>query len=150
MIRRSFMTVADEFGFTAETAPRFTAFDTDITSLQTQYREGHPMFVCEDANGIPIGYYSLSQKDADTVELNLLCVDPIQRHNKLGERLLLHAIREGMVRGYRHMLISIVEEDQRLRKWYEKYGFTHTGIHKFDLLPFTCGYMSKKLYGEDS
>ena len=29
VIRRSFQTVADEFGFTPENAPRFTAFATD-------------------------------------------------------------------------------------------------------------------------
>ena len=149
LIRRSFMTVANEFGLTMQNAPRFTAFATDTSRLKTQHGEGRPMFVFEDDKGTPIGYYSLCHKDTDTVELNQLCIDPAHRHRKLGEKMLLHAIREGMVRGYRHMTIGIVEENQRLRTWYEKYGFVHTGTQKFDFFPFTCGYMNKKLYGED-
>ena len=150
LIRNSFETVAAEFGFTKENAPRFTAFATDKKRLITQLHEKRPMFVCVGEGGNPIGYYSLSHKDTQTVELNNLCVVPEYRHQKLGEQLLLHAIREGMIRGYRHMTLGIVEENKRLRTWYEKYGFVHTGTQKFDFFPFTCGYMTKKLYGEDA
>ena len=149
LIRESFMTVADEFGFTVENAPRFTAFSINPQRLQKDCREGHLMFLCEDENGTPIGFYALRPKDTQTVELNHICVAPNYRHHKYGEKLLLHAFREGMVRGYRHMTIGIVEENIRLRHWYEKYGFEHIGTHKFDFFPFTCGYMTKKLYGED-
>ena len=149
LIRQSFLTVADEFGFTQDNAPRFTAFAISKTRLLTQFMEKRPMFICTDEEGNAIGYYSLCHKDEQTVELNNLCVDPEYRHKKYGEKLLLHAVREGMVRGYRHMVIGIVEENQRLRRWYEKYGFVHTGTQKFDFFPFTCGYLTKNLYGED-
>ena len=43
------------------------------------------------------------------------------------------------------MRIGIVEENQVLRKWYEAYGFLHTGTEKFDFFPFTCGYLVKDL-----
>ena len=43
------------------------------------------------------------------------------------------------------MNIGIVEENVRLRKWYEKAGAVHVGTHKFDFFPFTCGYMKKEL-----
>ena len=46
--------------------------------------------------------------------------------------------------------LGIVEENQRLRAWYEKYGFVHTGTQKFDFFPFTCGYMRKQLFGDDA
>lgn len=41
--------------------------------------------------------------------------------------------------------IGIVEENQVLRKWYEDYGFVHTGTEKYDFFPFTCGYLEKEL-----
>lgn len=149
LIRHSFLTVAQDFGFTAQNAPRFTAFATDAQRLQWQYAQGRPMFICCDTHSAPIGYYSLCEKDGETVELNNLCVLPEHRHQKLGEKLLLHAIREAMVRGYRVMTIGIVEENRQLRAWYEKYGFVHTGTQKFDFFPFTCGYMQKKLFSEE-
>ena len=40
---------------------------------------------------------------------------------------------------------GIVEENKRLRNWYEDFGFTHIGTQKFDFFPFTCGYMEKEL-----
>ena len=43
------------------------------------------------------------------------------------------------------MNIGIVEENQILRKWYERYGFIHTGEKKYDFFPFTCGYMTRDL-----
>ena len=43
------------------------------------------------------------------------------------------------------IFIGIVEENAVLQKWYEMYGFVHTGIEKYDFFPFTCGYMEKKL-----
>ena len=150
LIRASFLTVAEEFGFTVQNAPRFTAFAVDAKRLTREYDQGRPMLVCCDEGGDPIGFCSLCEKDSQTVELNHLCVHPSSRHQKLGRALLLQACRESMVRGYRHMTIGIVEENQRLRAWYEKYGFVHTGTYQFDFFPFTCGYMKKQLYGDDA
>lgn len=47
VIRDSFMTVADAFGFTQENAPRFTAFATTRERLAWQKQEGRPMYVWE-------------------------------------------------------------------------------------------------------
>ena len=43
------------------------------------------------------------------------------------------------------MELGIVEENKKLRMWYESLGFIHTGTKKFDFFPFTCGYMEMKL-----
>lgn len=149
LIRTSFLTVAQELGITEQNAPRFTAFATDASRLTWQFEQGRPMFVCIDEHDMPIGYCSLCEKDVEAVELNNLCVLPGHRHHKLGEKLLLHAIREAMMRGYLRMTIGIVEENKQLRAWYEKYGFVHTGTQKFDFFPFTCGYLQKSLHGEE-
>ncbi len=48
LIKQSFKTVADEFGFTEENAPRFTAFATNEERLLFQMDEEHrPMYVYE-------------------------------------------------------------------------------------------------------
>lgn len=144
LIRESFATVADEFGFTAENAPRFTAFATTRQRLAWQRQEGRPMF-CAEAGGRIIGYYSLCAKPDGTCELNNLCVAPDCRHRGLGETLLRHAFSEAQSRGHGVMTIGIVEENQRLRRWYAQFGFVHTGTQKFDFFPFTCGCMQKDL-----
>ena len=145
IIRRSFKTVADEFGFTAENAPGFTAFSTCEERLYWQMdNEPRLMFVNEQ-NSVICGYYSLLMQDNNECELNNLAVLPEYRHGGIGKKLLKHAFETADTHGCKRVNIGIVEENKRLRNWYEQNGFTHTGTKKFDFFPFTCGYMVKEL-----
>ena len=145
VIRSAFKTVADDLGFTAENAPRFTAFATDENRLQYQYFVEHrPMYVFEK-DGKVIGYYSLAILSDDEIELNNLAVLPDQRHNGVGEKLLEDCFSRARERGAKKVKIGIVEENKILRKWYESFGFVHTGSVKYDFFPFTCGYMEKEV-----
>lgn len=141
VIRESFGTVAEEFGFTPENAPRFTAFAVSEDRLQWQLESEHrPMYAYWEGRKI-VGYYSLSLAGDGVCELNNLCVLPEYRHNKIGEKLLLDSFENAKGLGCTKMKLGIVEENQRLRKWYENHGFLHTGTEKLDFFPFTCGYM---------
>ena len=146
LIRRSFGTVAEEFGFTVENAPRFTAFATTEQRLNWHlHGEKRPMYVYENEKGVIIGYYSLLFEGNNVCELNNLCVAPESRHGKVGEALLLHSCETAKAAGCVTMHIGIVEENVKLRKWYEKYGVVHLGTKKFEHFPFTCGFMEKRL-----
>lgn len=145
VIRKSFATVAEEFGFTEENAPRFTAFAVTPERLSWHFNSEHrPMYAFWEEDKI-IGYYSLLMQDNGECELNNLCVLPEYRHRKIGGRLLENAFENARQMGCVKMNIGIVEENELLKKWYEGYGFVHTGTEKFDFFPFTCGYMIKNL-----
>lgn len=145
VIRRSFQTVADTFGFTAENAPRFTAFATDEARLLYLLREQHrPMFGWFE-QGKPVGYYNLLIAEDSVCELGSLCVLPAYRHRGIGEMLLNDAQTKAAGLGCRVIKLSIVEENTVLRQWYEARGFVHTGAEKYDFFPFTCGYMEKTI-----
>ncbi|MEE3314798.1 MAG: GNAT family N-acetyltransferase [Treponema sp.] len=146
VIRASFKTVADAFGFTEENAPRFTAFATTEERILNQLEnEGRPMYAYFSDDGKMIGYYSLLLQDNNECELNNLCVLPEYRHNKIGVQLLQDAYIEAKKYKCKKINIGIVEENTVLRNWYEENGFVHTGTQKFDFFPFTCGYMEKHL-----
>ena len=144
VIRESFQTVADTFGFTAENAPRFTAFATDearlLYFLHEQHRPMYGYFVQDQ----PVGYYNLLIADS-ACELGSLCVLPAYRHRGIGDALLHDALERAAVLNCRVMKLSIVEENTVLRQWYGQQGFVHTGTKKFDFFPFTCGYMEKTI-----
>lgn len=145
VITESFMTVADEFGFTIENAPRFTAFATTEERLYWHLDGEHrPMYAFYD-DGKIVGYYSLLLQDNHECELNNLCVLSVYRHKGIGEVLLKHALNLAKKLKCNKVNIGIVEENTLLKKWYEDFGFVHTGTQKFDFFPFTCGYMEKKL-----
>ena len=145
VIRDSFLTVADAFGFTAENAPRFAAFSTTEEKLLVQLTAEHrPMYAFFDSE-TPVGFYSLLLQDNNQCELSNLCVLPTHRHRGIGEDLLNHAVQTAREFNCIKMNIGIVEENTVLRSWYESFGFVHTGTQKFEFFPFTCGYMERDL-----
>ena len=125
VIRKSFLTVAEELGFTTENAPRFTAFAMSEDRLYTQLEEGRPMFVYVDEKGNICGYYSLAMQENLECELNNLAVLPECRHQGIGRLLLEHAFSYAHSVGCTIVNISIVEENTVLRKWYESFGAVH-------------------------
>ena len=133
VIRKSFRTVADEFGFTQENAPRFTAFaiTEEWLGYQLEYEHRWMAAYFDDEN--------------EECELNNLCVLPEFRHKKIGEALLEDAVVCAVKKGCKKMKIGIVEENKVLRRWYESHGFVHTNTIKYDFFPFTCGYMERDL-----
>ena len=146
VIRKSFQTVADGFGFTPENAPRFTAFATTEERLFYQLENEHRVMVAyfDDDKKI-LGYYSLSFLEKHECELNNLCVLPENRHKKIGEALIEDAVARAKNNNCTKIKISIVEENTVLRRWYEKHKFVHTHCQKYDFFPFTCGYMERDL-----
>ena len=84
VIKKSFLTVADEYGFTEENAPRFTAFATTQDRLYWHMDGEHrPMYVFEE-DGVLCGYYSLLLQGNGECELNNLAVLPEYRHKGIG------------------------------------------------------------------
>ena len=145
VIRESFATVAEEYNITEENAPRFTAFATDEGRLNWHLNGEHRPMVGYVVDGKIVGYYSMLWLENKECELNNLSVLPAYRHDGIGAKLLEHAFEKAREHGCTKMKIGIVEENQVLRKWYEKQGFIHVGTQKFDFFPFTCGYMEKAL-----
>ncbi|MBR5959634.1 MAG: GNAT family N-acetyltransferase [Clostridia bacterium] len=145
VIRESFRTVADEFGFTEENAPRFTAFATTEGWLLWQMEGEHRLMFADEENGVIRGYYSLKFPAPGECELSNLAVLPEYRHGGIGGRLLKHAIDTAREQHCEVMNLGIVEENTVLRQWYERNGAVHTGTEKFDFFPFTCGYMKISL-----
>ena len=114
VIKESFATVAKEFGFTVENAPRFTAFATTEDRLKHQLlEENRPMYAFYDNENI-VGYYSLLVQDNNECELNNLSVIPAYRHRGIGEELLKHAFKIAKELNCNKINIGIVEENKTL------------------------------------
>ena len=146
VIRRSFQTVADEFGITPENAPRYVAFATDENRLLWQMFREHRLMFLDEEDGVIRGYYSLLLKDGGECELGSLSVLPEYRHRGIGTSLLKHSMDTARQQHCSVLNLSIVEENTVLRKWYERNGAVHLGTQKFDFFPFTVGYMKIGLH----
>jgi len=109
LIRESFGTVAEEFGFTVQNAPGFTAFATTEEKMKERLLvERRPMYIYCEEDRI-VGFYFLELQDENACELNNLCVSPAYRHRGIGEELLQHAFeRVREYRGLYHVLGGVL------------------------------------------
>ena len=138
-VRKSFKTAADEFGLTKDNCPKHTSF-IPMEFLETHMRWGWYMFGAFDDDRL-IGYASLSNRENGVYELHNLAVLPEYRHKGVGKALLDHAKQKAQSLGGTKISIGIIEESKVLKNWYIINGFEHTGIKKFEHLPFTTGFM---------
>jgi diamine N-acetyltransferase len=139
VIRDSFMTVADEFGLTEQNCPTNGAF-IQAERLQNDFSRGCLMFVYIHENTI-VGFVELEPKSDDLFFLEKLAVIPRCRHNGFGRELVAFCEEKAREMGGKVLSIGIIEENVRLKTWYQENGFVHTGTKKFSHLPFTVGFM---------
>jgi ribosomal protein S18 acetylase RimI-like enzyme len=144
VIRTSFKTVADEFGFTEENCPGHTSF-MNLDRLERDFEFGNPMYAYE-AEGRYIGFVALRAREDGSCEMKQLCVLPEYRHGGIGRELVDHAKRVAAQELNKDRLtIGIIDEGDVLKSWYAGLGFVQTGTQKFEHLPFKVGFMEMPL-----
>lgn len=139
VVRGAFATVAAEFGLTEENCPTNGAFLPE-GRLEAQFDAGVRMAGAFDGD-VVIGFAALDLSDAEKPELEKLSVLPQSRHQGAGKLLVGWAAEQARAAGAAALRIGIIEENVRLRAWYEGLGFVHTGTRVFAHLPFTVGFM---------
>jgi GNAT superfamily N-acetyltransferase len=139
VIRKSFATVTDEFGWTQDSAPTFTAYTSD-EKLSAKFIDGYYPFGLF-VGDVLVGFVSLTDMSGGVYELNNLAVLPEWRHFGYGKLLLDHCKDKIRELGGNRLTIGIVEENTVLKCWYTVNGFKHTGTKKLEWQPFTVGFM---------
>ncbi|HEX3021992.1 MAG TPA: GNAT family N-acetyltransferase [Lachnospiraceae bacterium] len=139
VIRQSHGTVAKEFGLTEENCPTNGAF-LQVNRLIEEREKGDLMYGLFTYDDL-VGFMQLEEKEPESYELKKLSVIPNYRHLGLGKNLIEYAKEVVRERRGRRVTIGIIEENYRLREWYLKNGFIHTGTKIFERLPFTVGFM---------
>ena len=139
VIRKSFATVAQDFGYTRENCPGHTSFITN-ERLERKIRDGYHAFGCYVGEKI-IGFASLTDMGGGVYEMNDVSVLPEYRHFKYGKALLDFCKAKVVELGGNTISIGIIEENTIVKDWYIANGFIHTGTKKYDSLQFTVGHM---------
>lgn len=139
IIRQSFATVARDFNLTKENCPGHTSFITD-ERLASKIKDGYYPFGYF-ADGKLVGFASLADMDGGTYEMNDVAILPEYRHFGYGKSMLDFCKEKVVELGGNNITIGIVDENTVLKDWYAANGFVHTGIKRYEHLPFTTGYM---------
>lgn len=144
LIRAGFATVAKERGFTVTTVPDHTAYTSRLDLEQLQARGAR--FFLARVDDQPAGCVVLAPgRRADRPTLQKLTVLPAYRHGGIGRRLVERVIAAARQAGATSLGIAIVDDDVRLKTWYERLGFVAERTTDYPHLPFTVCYLSRPL-----
>ena len=139
VIRKSFSTVAKDFGLTKENCPNHTSFVTD-ERLASKLKDGYYPFGFFVGEKI-FGFASLTDMGGGLFQMNDVSILPEWRHYGYGKKLLDFCKMKVKELGGSNIVIGIIEENTILKDWYIANGFIHTDTKKFDHLPFMVEYM---------
>jgi ribosomal protein S18 acetylase RimI-like enzyme len=143
IIRQSFATVAQDYKLTIENCPGHTSFVTNerlANKIKTDY---YPFGYFSD--GKLVGFASLTDMGVGTYEMNDVAVLQEYRHLGFGKSLLDFCKEKVVELGGNKITIGIINENTILKDWYGANGFIHTGVKRYEHLPFTVGYMEWKI-----
>lgn len=147
VIRRSFSTVAEDFGLTPENAPTNPAF-MKAERLKYEFDTGKLMFKLMDESKI-IGFVQLRNNENGTFEFERLAVLPEYRHHGYGKMLIEYTVKTAKELGAKELHAGIIDENTVLKNWYLKNGFEFIETAHFAHLPFTVGYIKYDLTKEN-
>lgn len=100
-----------------------SAYVTEVGNPNAYY------ITAKDADGKIIGYAGM-WVIMDEIHITTIAVDPDQRGQKIGERLLMDIIEEGLARGAHRSTLEVRERNTVAHNLYLKYGFEDVAVRK--------------------
>ena len=139
VIRKSFATVAKDYGLTIENFPNHWSFATNERLSEKLKNNCHSYGYFEDEK--LVGFVSLTDVGESVFELGTLSVLPEYRHLGYGKALVDFCKEKTREFGGNKILISLVDTHIVLKKWYLSNGFLHIETKKYEHIPLPIGYM---------
>ena len=139
VLHAAFASVTEKFNITRENCPMHTAY-MPLEKLQRHWDSGFHMFGYYVDDDI-VGYVSLEDKGGGAFELHNLAVLPEYRHCGYGSELVRFCMDQARDLNGTKLFLGFIDENELLKAWYIRNGFTYAGTEKFEHLPFTAGYM---------
>ena len=133
-------TVAIEFGLTEENCPDIGRASLPFHKLISEYENGTMMFAYL-ANGGMVGFLGMKMLDSETCGLDDIIVLPAYRRKGYGTELLAFCIQKAREIGAKKIRLGMIDNNKKLRKWYEDHGFVNVGYKQYNGTPFTVGKM---------
>jgi ribosomal protein S18 acetylase RimI-like enzyme len=143
IINKSFMTVADEFGYTKEDIPTFPAF-IESNIIENEIKSGIKIFGYKKNKKI-MGCAGYMKYTDEIFKIKRLAVLPEYRHLGIGKKLLKYNEKIIKMNCGKKIEAHIVNSNEQLKQWYKKNGYKEIEIEEINGLPFKVCKMQKKI-----
>ena len=96
-------------------------------------------------DGRQIGFVAIEKASDEFYYMEKLAVLPEYRHRGFGKKLMDFVSDYVKAKNGKKISIGIINENSRLKTWYQAYGFEETGLYQFEHLPFVVCFMEKEV-----
>ena len=144
IFHRGYETVAEEFGLTEENCPDRGRASLPYNKLFESF-EGGEMMYGYFLGGKPVGFLGMKNFGVGKYKVNDIIVLPEYRGCGYGKKLLDFAKAKAKELGASSLELGMIDDNKRLRKWYEDNGFVNIAYKNFENFPCTIGIMECKL-----
>lgn len=144
LLHNSFKPIAVELGLDEKKDPENAAF-LSLADLKSSFQKKGSSFYVLEINQEKAGLiaFEKSNDSSDIFYITKLCVLPKYRHQKIGEKLLLHTFNTAQNQGLQEIYLYLINENTKLKKWYLSFGFKEIKTEKFQ--HYSLCYMKKSL-----
>ena len=140
IFHHGYETVAVEFGLTEENCPDRGRASLPYHKLLIEFENGTLMFGYY-LNEKIVGFLGMKMNNVDTCKLDDIIILPEYRQNGYGKELLAFCKQKAKELGAKKVMLGMIDDNKRLRKWYEDNGFINIGYKKYEGTHFTVGKM---------
>jgi ribosomal protein S18 acetylase RimI-like enzyme len=140
IFHQGYETVAIEFDLTEENCPDRGRASLPYEKLLTEFEDSALMFGYFHNDKL-IGFMGMKMCGNGICKLDDIIILPEFRQKGYGKELLIFCKHKAKELGANKISLGMIDDNKRLRKWYEDNGFTNMGYKKYDGAPFTVGYM---------
>jgi len=137
---KGYETVAVEFGLTEDNCPDRGRASLPYHKLLEAYESGTLLFAYY-LGDIPVGLIAMKMVDDDVCKLDDIVVLPEYRRRGYGIALLDFCKQQALQLSARKLTLGMIDDNKRLRRWYEANGFVNCGYKVYAGAPFTVGKM---------
>jgi ribosomal protein S18 acetylase RimI-like enzyme len=143
IVRKSFATVAAQFGLSGENCPTHPAFLTDH-DLADEMASGLCIYRLA-LHGKWVGIVGIRMMSRRRYSIEKLAVLPDYRHRGHGAALVSFACEAARALGADVVRIGIIDEHEALKNWYIEQGFAVKLREQYERLPFAVCILEKRL-----
>ena len=143
ILNKAFMTIAQQFNFTKENAPRFPAFINQEV-IENNLNNGLKMYGY-NIDGQIVGCVGYSYYKDQMYFIERLATLPEYRHLGIGKKLMVFVENKIVEIGGKIVEIHVVDINEILIEWYKKLNYIKVRIDEIKTLPFNSYVMNKKL-----
>ena len=140
ILHRGYETVAIEFALTEENSPDRGRASLPLEKLVAEFNAGAFMFGYY-YNDCMVGYLGMKKLENGDIGLDDIVVLPEYRKNGYGTELLNFCKQTAKDLGAKKVRLGMIDDNKRLRKWYEENGFATIRYIQYDNAPYTVGKM---------